>query len=235
MMPISVGWADISARLALTMLCCGVIGLNRGAGGHAAGLRTTILVGLAAAVAMIQTNILLPLAGKTPESFSVMDLMRLPLGILTGVGFIGGGAILKKGDLIAGITTAATMWLVTVIGLCLGGGQTMLGIVTTGLAVFTLWVLKWVDEIMPREHHAKLTISADPHGAPIDRLGQLFGRTFDLRLIEKRQTPEVAKTDYVFDLSWRAPGRTALPDETLAQVEYQMPIRAIEIITDSAG
>jgi putative Mg2+ transporter-C (MgtC) family protein len=73
------------------MIAGAIIGFNRGARGHAAGLRTTILVGLAASVAMIQTNILLPLAGKTPESFAVMDLMRLPLGILTGVGFRGGG------------------------------------------------------------------------------------------------------------------------------------------------
>jgi MgtC family len=49
--------------------------------------------------------------------------MRLPLGILTGVGFIGGGTILKRGDLVTGVTTAATLWLVTVIGLCFGGGQ----------------------------------------------------------------------------------------------------------------
>lgn len=53
----------------------------------------------------------------------MMDLMRLPLGILTGVGFIGGGSILKKGDLVTGITTAATLWVVTVIGLCLGAAN----------------------------------------------------------------------------------------------------------------
>ena len=62
---------------------------------------------------MIPANILLPVNGKTPASFAAMDLMRLPLGILTGVGFIGGGAILKKGDLVNGVTTAATLWLVT--------------------------------------------------------------------------------------------------------------------------
>jgi putative Mg2+ transporter-C (MgtC) family protein len=121
-MPLELTWTDIVIRLALTMLASGVIGLNRGARGHAAGFRTTILVGLAASVAMIQTNILLPLSGKTPEAFSVMDLMRLPLGILTGVGFIGGRTIVKKGDLVVGVTTAATLWLVTVIGLCIGGG-----------------------------------------------------------------------------------------------------------------
>jgi len=67
-----------------------------------------MLVGLAASVAMIQANLLLPVAGKTSASFGVMDLMRLPLGILTGVGFIGAGAILKRGDLVTGMTTAAT-------------------------------------------------------------------------------------------------------------------------------
>ena len=72
-MPLSPGWTDIAIRLTLTMLACAIIGLNRGARGHAAGFRTTILVGLAASVAMIQAN------------------------ILTGVGFIGGGTIVKKG------------------------------------------------------------------------------------------------------------------------------------------
>jgi hypothetical protein len=66
---------------------------------------------LAASIAMIQANILLPLDGKQSGSFAVMDLMRLPLGILTGVGFLGGGAILKKGGSITGLTTAATLWI----------------------------------------------------------------------------------------------------------------------------
>jgi len=77
----------------MTLIAGAVIGFNREARGHAAGLRTTILVGLAAAVAMIQANVLLTVGGKTSDSFGVMDLMRLPLGILTGVGFIGAGAM----------------------------------------------------------------------------------------------------------------------------------------------
>src|ERR1700761_1131437 len=97
-MPLHPTWADILFRLLLIVIAGALMGFNRGVRGHAAGLRTTILVTLAASIAMIQTNILLPLDGKTPSSFAVMDLMRLPLGILTGVGFIGGGAILKKGS-----------------------------------------------------------------------------------------------------------------------------------------
>ena len=72
-MPLSPSWSEICVRLALTMLAGAIIGFNRGARGHAAGFRTTILVCLAASVAMIQTNILLSLSGKTPQSFAVMD------------------------------------------------------------------------------------------------------------------------------------------------------------------
>src|SRR5665213_773193 len=172
-MPLDPTWQDIAVRLALTMIAGATIGFNRGARGHAAGFRTTILVGLAAAVAMIQANLLLSLEGKTPGSFAVMDLMRLPLGILTGVGFIGGGAILKRGDLVKGVTTAATLWVMTVIGLCFGGDQLGLGLAATGLAVITLRALRWIDMQIPREHRAMLVIVADAGGSPISELPDL--------------------------------------------------------------
>jgi putative Mg2+ transporter-C (MgtC) family protein len=59
----------------------------------------------------------------THNSIVRLDIMRLPLGILSGVGFIGAGAILRRGDTVRGVTTAATIWLVTVVGRCFGGGQ----------------------------------------------------------------------------------------------------------------
>jgi putative Mg2+ transporter-C (MgtC) family protein len=153
-MPLHPAWDNITLRLVLTILAGGVIGFNRGVRGEAAGLRTTILVGLAASVAMIQANILLSIAGKTADSFGVMDLMRLPLGILTGVGFIGAGTILRRDSLTIGVTTAATLWVITVIGLCFGGGQLGLGIAATLLSLITLWGLKWVDAHIPREQRA---------------------------------------------------------------------------------
>jgi putative Mg2+ transporter-C (MgtC) family protein len=110
MMPLYPSWTDIGIRILLVIAAGALIGLNRQAGGHAAGLRTTVLVGLAACLAMIQANVLLSVAGKTEHSFAVMDTLRFPLGVLTGVGFISGGAILKRGDLVAGVTTAATLF-----------------------------------------------------------------------------------------------------------------------------
>jgi uncharacterized membrane protein YhiD involved in acid resistance len=95
-----------------------LIGYNRRERAKAAGLRTMLLVCLAASVSMIQVNLLMPTNGRPSDSYVTLDLMRLPLGILTGVGFIGGGAILRRGDIVIGVTTAATLWFVTVLGLC---------------------------------------------------------------------------------------------------------------------
>ena len=233
-MPLEPTWPDIAIRLVLTMLACGAIGLNRGARGHAAGFRTTILVGLAASVAMIQANILLPVGGKTPESFAVMDLMRLPLGILTGVGFIGGGTILKKGDLVTGVTTAATLWLVTVIGLCLGGGQLILGIAATLLGVLTLLVLKRIDILIPREHRAKLVVTCAARWSIPEDLPKLVDQLkYRAHFREQRQAPEPQKMDYTFELSWKRPELADPPLDLLRLIDESFPIKSFELTTDN--
>jgi len=233
-MPLSPTWTDIAIRLALTMLAGAIIGFNRGARGHAAGFRTTILVGLAASVAMVQANILLPLSGKTPESFSVMDLMRLPLGILTGVGFIGGGTIVKKGDLVTGVTTAATLWVMTVIGLCLGGGQLVLGMVATALAVMTLWILKWVDIMIPREHRAWLVVTADPSWDVLEEVPRLLAPMHcRAHFQQHRLAPGSDKADYAFELGWRRPEHATPPLELLAALDRRFEVKSFELTTDN--
>jgi putative Mg2+ transporter-C (MgtC) family protein len=152
-------WQDIALRLALTVIAGGLLGLERSKTGHAAGLRTNLLVTLAASVAMIQMNLLMPSNGKTPDSFAVMDVMRLPLGILTGVGFIGAGAILRRHELVLGITTAATLWFSTVIGLCLGGGQIILGSASTVIGYGVLSGLRWFERRVEHYQIAELHLT----------------------------------------------------------------------------
>ncbi|MDR5758509.1 MgtC/SapB family protein [Caballeronia sp. LZ035] len=159
LMPLTMHWTDVCVRLSLAVLAGILIGLNRGESGKAAGLRTTLLVCLAACLAMLQVNALLLQAGKTPESFAVLDLMRLPLGILSGVGFIGAGAIMRKDGLVKGVTTAATLWFVTVIGLLFGGGQLAFGVTGLVLGIIVLWFLKALEERISRENHADLHIT----------------------------------------------------------------------------
>lgn len=172
-MTLQIDWNEILLRLVLTLFASTLIGLNRGEEDRPAGLRTTMLVCLAASISMIQMNLLLGVSGKTPSSFGVMDMMRLPLGILTGVGFIGAGCILKKGDLVRGVTTAATLWYVTIVGLCLGGGQSGLGVIGALLGWFILTVLKKAEHHWHRDRHGVLTIVCDDSGPNYEAMSRL--------------------------------------------------------------
>jgi putative Mg2+ transporter-C (MgtC) family protein len=163
-MPISVEWGEIAVRLALTMVAGGLIGFNREEHGRAAGLCTMILVCLAASVSMIMVNLMMATAGRHPDSFIMLDLMRLPLGILSGMGFIGAGAILRRGSAILGVTTAATLWFVTVMGLCFGAGQYSLGLAMLGAGIAVLWLVKWVEKRLAQDRRAVLLLSSNQQG-----------------------------------------------------------------------
>ena len=160
-MPVTIGWEAIATRLILAIIAGLVIGINRDESGRPAGMRTTLLVCLAAAVAMIQANLLMNSTGKAANSFVVLDLMRLPLGILSGIGFIGAGTILRKESMVTGVTTAATIWFITVIGLCFGGGQLSLGVVGTLVALVILWNLRWLEDRMKHTQRATLLLFFD--------------------------------------------------------------------------
>jgi len=188
--PVTLGWQEITVRLALTVFAGALIGINRTERGRPAGLRTTLLVCLAASVAMIQTNLLMGTAGRTPDSFIMLDLMRLPLGVLTGMGFIGAGAVLRRGDIVHGVTTAATLWMVTIIGLCLGGGQLALGMITTVLSVIVLWALQWLEFRLHQDRHATLILSLAADG-PTEE---------DIRSAVKNARHDITSTD----VSYRA-------------------------------
>src|SRR3954468_419116 len=104
-MPLHPTLTDICFRIALGFLAGIVVGLNRGERNEAAGLRTTILVCMAACFAGVLANLLLSTTGKAQGDFAQIDVLRLPLGILSGIGFIGAGAIIKKQDVALGVTT----------------------------------------------------------------------------------------------------------------------------------
>jgi putative Mg2+ transporter-C (MgtC) family protein len=164
-MPVTLTWEQIALRILLATIASFLIGYNRDERGKSLGIRTTMLVCLAATLAMVQANLLMDTRGKASDSFIQLDMMRLPLGILSGIGFIGAGAILRKDGLVHGITTAATMWFVTVLGLLFGSGLLKLGIAATLLALFILWTLKWVEMRIPTHRSGSLSIEFAESGA----------------------------------------------------------------------
>jgi putative Mg2+ transporter-C (MgtC) family protein len=163
-MTATVSDTDIALRLLAALMAGGLIGFDRAQRGRIAGLRTTILMCLAAAGAMIEANLLLSVTGKGEESFATMDVLRFPLGILSGIGFIGAGAIVRRGNLVTGVTTAATIWLVTVIGLILGAGYFLFGGGLTLVAFLVLTLLKHVEPMLVRQHRGHLVLRLDGMG-----------------------------------------------------------------------
>jgi putative Mg2+ transporter-C (MgtC) family protein len=167
-MPTTLDPSVIALRLTLAVLTGVIIGFNRGEYGHAAGLRTILLVCVAAALAMLQADALRNEAFRSaPDSPLRFDIMRLPLGILSGMGFIGAGAIIRRGNFVQGLTTAATLWIVTVLGLCFGGGQIVLGLAGLVIAVITLWCLKWLETRLRPYRIGNLELTCD-EGGPTD-------------------------------------------------------------------
>lgn len=203
-MPLAIGWTEIAFRLFCAVMAGVMIGFDRGEHGRPAGLRTTILVSAAACFAMIEANLLLPTAGKVPDSFVVMDLMRFPLGILSGMGFIGAGAIVHRGDMAQGVTTAATLWFVTMLGLCFGGGQIGLGCAGTGIGIVVLTALRPLDRRIPRKHRGTLSVTVGRFGPDEEEIRAGLGRAqYHIDSSRMVQFTRDGKRELTFRVNWQ--------------------------------
>lgn len=169
-MQIEISSSEVALRLLLTFIAGAIIGANRTEHGRPAGFRTTILVCLTASASMILGNLMLTTSGRAPDSFVTMDVMRLPLGILTGMGFIGAGAILHRGNVVSGVTTAATLWFTTLMGFCFGAGEVLLGSCLLGLGVTVLWCLEWFELRWKQRQEGTLVIVVRPEGPSEDEV-----------------------------------------------------------------
>jgi putative Mg2+ transporter-C (MgtC) family protein len=233
-MPIEIHWPEIAIRLALTVAAGALLGTERSKTGHAAGLRTTLLVTVAASVAMIQMNLLLSTNGKPQDSYAVMDLMRLPLGILTGVGFIGAGAILRKNDLILGVTTAATMWFATVVGLCMGGGQLALGSVSALMGFVILSGFRYFERRVERYQNAQLKVGVQGIQLPVGELrDRMIAAGFKIKSLSV--TTCIAKNQrcYASEVRWPSPQGNVDVPPLISEIE-QLP-GVIEVEWNASG
>lgn len=146
---------ELVARLVLAAVLGFLIGLERELRGQAAGERTHALVALGAAAFSL-------ISGR---AFPGGDTARVAAGVVTGIGFLGAGMILKrKGEEIAGLTTAAGLWAVGSIGLAIGAGMYLLGTVTAGLVGLILaaeGVLRLDERLKGRWSSDQVNVEAD--------------------------------------------------------------------------
>lgn len=119
---------ELIARLALGFVLSGIVGLEREVSLKPAGLRTHILVGLGSTLLTILSS----------QGFPDSDRSRIAASIVVGIGFLGAGTIIKTEQKVIGLTTAATLWIVSSIGIAAGSGYYLLAITVTIFAFLVL-------------------------------------------------------------------------------------------------
>ena len=139
----------------ISLIIGGLTGLEREKSNQFAGFRTHILVAVGSCITSITAVQLF----ISYSSYSNMDPARLPAQVLSGIGFIGAGAILKNSSGITGLTTAAGIWATACIGIAIGYGQYLLGIVAWVLEMITLLSLKRIDKLFFKKSSCNLYLT----------------------------------------------------------------------------
>ena len=153
--------ADVLVKLVLAAVAGGLIGLEREKHGGPAGLRTSLLVSVGACAMMIVSEAFFVKYGMlNVESAVRFDPSRVAAQIVTGIGFLGAGVILKEGITVRGLTTAASLWVVAGLGMAFGMGYFSLGAITTALVLVSLIFLKKLDPLMKKDRYLTLTVVA---------------------------------------------------------------------------
>lgn len=148
------------ARLLLAAFLGGLIGFERDVHGRPAGLRTNLLVSMGSAIFVILSEYI-SLAGPPigEGMVSTNDPARIAAQVVTGIGFLGAGAIIKEGLTIRGLTTAACLWIVAGIGMAAGAGYYSVAIAATFISLASLIGLSYFEKFYPKDSYRKLTIT----------------------------------------------------------------------------
>jgi putative Mg2+ transporter-C (MgtC) family protein len=199
-------YLQILLRLLAALAAGGIIGLERSFRGRAAGFRTHALVCIASSLLMLVTVYESQWFFSQAGSRVVIDPTRMAQVIMTGIGFLGAGVIVKEGLTVRGLTTAASIWITSAIGILTGIGfyyAAGLGVVLT---LGTLSVFRWIEGRMPTELYANFTVR--------------FGR--DSVMPEPRLRELVARFHFsVANLNYRLLGEGD-------QFEYRMVMRTLK-------
>jgi putative Mg2+ transporter-C (MgtC) family protein len=149
---------DILIRLGAALAAGGLIGLERSYHGRPAGFRTHTLVCLASALLMLVTVYESQWFQPQGNSRVVVDPTRMAQGIMTGIGFLGAGVIMKEGLAVRGLTTAASIWVTSAIGILFGIGFWIPAMLAVAATLGTLSSFRWIESRMPTEFYAQFRV-----------------------------------------------------------------------------
>ena len=175
-------WGNLLLCVISIILCaflCGVIGLERESRGRSAGLRTHLLVGVGSCAVMIVSIY------GFPALFSEhRDVARLAAQVITGVGFLGAGAIIHHNGGIKGLTTASTIWLVMAIGLCCGSMNFILAIGVTIIVMIVLIVFRKLEQKVV--HTSPTFVLVCPSEVPFASIILEVSKKYNCQLLDLR-------------------------------------------------
>ena len=196
-----LSWFDVAIRLVAAAALGGAIGLEREVREREAGLRTHLLVSVGAALFTLVSAY-----GWSDFTFSArsgvtFDPTRIAAQIVTGIGFLGAGAIIRQGLSVRGLTTAATLWLAAAIGMASGAGYWEAAVIATVGAILTLWPLRIVAHramkyLRPGDEQRLVVGLAGGGGASpvLAALEGLGGRVSQFQLSDTRAGRELVAT-----------------------------------------
>ncbi len=191
-------YLEIVFRLIAALAAGGLIGLERSHRGRPAGFRTHALVCLASSLLMLVTVYESHWMPRDAAARVVLDPTRLAQGIMTGIGFVGAGAIIKEGLTVRGLTTAASIWITAAIGILTGVGFYFAAVLGTVLTLGTLSAFRWIERRLPTESYAVFMVRF-AREAVMDEvaLRQLIGEhDLDLHNLSYRLRGEVGQFEY---------------------------------------
>jgi putative Mg2+ transporter-C (MgtC) family protein len=204
-------YLEILFRSVAALVAGGLIGLERSHRGRPAGFRTHTLVCLASSLLMLVTVYETHWFPQTGSGRVVLDPTRMAQGIMTGIGFLGAGAIIKEGFTVRGLTTAASIWVTAAIGILVGIGFYFAAICGTVLALGTLSLFRWIEARLPTEAYASFAVrfSRDAvmpepelralvtsHGFSVANLAYRLtgeGKQFEYRMVLRSMSVESAR------------------------------------------
>ncbi len=174
----------VIGRLLLASLLGGLIGVEREIHGRPAGFRTHLLVTVGSCLMMVVSEFFFLKYG-TMQSDSVirLDPARVAAQIVTGIGFLGAGAIIKDGHAVRGLTTAACLWVTAGIGMAVGVGFYSAALVVTAIALFNLLFLKRVEGWLNKDHYRTLVVYCEDRDGMREQI-EHFLLGWNLRIID---------------------------------------------------
>ena len=187
----TLNWDESLLRLALAAVLGGLIGVERELREREAGLRTHLLVALGSALFTIVGAYGFHAFLDTSANVVRADPTRIAAQIVTGIGFLGAGAIIRQGLSVRGLTTAATLWVVAAVGLAAGAGYYSVAVITTALVLIALYPLRIIAykiliRFRPEDGRLLVALPAgEPPGRIIDEVERLGARISSLDVTQE--------------------------------------------------